>query len=473
MPDLDFLFHPQSIAIVGTPSDPTDMQGGAVFLHALVRSGYKGDIYPVNPKLSEILGLKSYPDLLSVPQGLDYVICCLPASLTPQLIRDCALNGVKAVSIYTAGFSEAGEEGGELEQELVSLARQGGIRLIGPNCMGIYCPTTGLSYHSGFSKDPGCVGLLCQSGGNSNTLTLMGGDRGIRFSKVISYGNAADLNETDFLEYLSQDDETRVIAAYIEGIKGGPRFLKALARAAEIKPVMILKGGRTQAGTRAATSHTGALASASERWDALCRQAGAIQVYTLEEMLDLVETALYMKPPNGRRVGVIGWGGGASVTNTDACENAGLSVLTFSSQLSQQLRRFTFGPGSSVNNPVDSAVLTSPSLLSETIRIVADSKEVDLLLIHMPLATPHMALDSETETWKAAYNAIIETGRSLDIPIALVQPCSDTPESWEVFFSLHQRCVKAGLPLYSTGSQAAQAISRYVQYHIWKSREGA
>jgi acyl-CoA synthetase (NDP forming) len=134
--DLEFLFHPRSIAIVGTPSDPRDMSGGAAFLHALTRSGYKGDIWPVNPKAGEITGLKSYPDLMSLPQTPDYVICCLPASLTARLIRDCAAKGVRAVSIFTAGFSEASSEGRKLEAELVGLARQGGVRLIGPNCIG-------------------------------------------------------------------------------------------------------------------------------------------------------------------------------------------------------------------------------------------------------------------------------------------------------------------------------------------------
>lgn len=468
MSDLEFLFHPQSIAIVGTPSDPTDRQGAGVFLDALISFGYKGNIYPVNPKVSEIMGLRTYPHLMSVPQTPDYVICCLPASLTPQLMKDCAAKGVKAVSLYTAGFSEESEEGRKLEEELVSLARQGGVRLIGPNCMGIYCSSTGLSYNSGLSKEAGCVAFLCQSGGNSLALTIMGDFHGVRFSKVISYGNAADLNEADFLEYLTQDAETKIIAVYIEGVKEGRRFIKALTQAAEIKPVILLKGGRTKAGIEAAASHTGALASSKENWDALCQQARVVRVYSLEEMLDIIETFLYMKPPKGRRVGVIGWGGGASVISADDCESAGLIVPAFSSELRQQLRRFIFETGSSVSNPVDTSVLTNPSLLSETIGIVASSKEVDFLLVHMPLAEARSLYAPQMR--KVTVETIIETSKSIGIPIAIAQPHGDTSESSGLFLQLQQRCLEASFPLYSTPSRAAHAVDRLIQYHKWKTK---
>jgi len=469
MSELDFLFRPRSIAIVGSPRNSSDIAAGAGFLHALIKFGYGGEIYPVNPKASEIMGLKAYPDLMSVPQTPDFVISCIPARLTPQLIRDCAAKGVKAVSLYTAGFSEAGEDGARLERELVSLAREGGVRLVGPNCMGLYCPSTGLSYQAGQSSEPGHVGILCQSGGNSNVLAFMGRDRGIRFSKIISYGNAADLNEADFLEYLAEDVETNVIGVYIEGVRAGQRFPRALANAAKAKPVIVLKGGRAGAGTRAAASHTGSLATTEERWDALCQQAGAMQVSTLEEMLDLIEAASYMKPPKGRRVGILGWGGGASVTSTDACESAGLSVPGFSDRLKRELSSFAFGPGSSISNPVDSVVVTDPSLLSRTVEMVADSNEVDVLLVHLPLATPYTSVDGDI--WGAAREALMETGKSLVMPLAVVQPHTAYPESSSVYYAFQQRCAQVGLALYPTTNQASLAISRLAQYHLWRSRQ--
>ncbi|MCX5998321.1 MAG: CoA-binding protein, partial [Chloroflexi bacterium] len=282
MPDLESFFHPRSVAVVGAQSDAAVSQGAGVFVPALIAAGFKGDIYPVNPKANAIMGLKTYPDLMSVPQTPDFVICCLAAARTPQLMRDCIGKGVKAVCIYSAGFSEASENGRKLEQELVMLARRGGIRMMGPNCMGIYCPSAGLSYNPRASREPGSVGLVCQSGGNSLRLTMLGESLGLRFSKVVSYGNAADVSEADFLEYLADDTETEVIGAYIEGVREGQRFVRALAYAADRKPVIVLKGGRTQAGSQAAASHTGAVASSKATWDALCQQARAVQAYSLE-----------------------------------------------------------------------------------------------------------------------------------------------------------------------------------------------
>ena len=472
MPDLEFLFQPQSIAIIGTPRNTKDMIAGAFFLNSLLRFGYKGNIYPVNPKASEIRQLKAYPNIMSVPQTPDHVICCLSASLTPQLIKDCAAKGVKAICIYTAGFSEAGEEGRKLEQELGNLARENGMRLLGPNCLGVYCPSTGLSFSTQFSKEAGCVGLLCQSGGNSMELITVGGFRGIRFSKVISYGNAVDLNEIDFFEYLAQDAETEIIGAYIEGIKDGKRLFKALAQVTKKKPVIILKGGRTGAGMKAAACHTGALASSKESWDALCQQVGVMQVYSLEEMLDLLVAFLYMRPPKGRRVGIIGGGGGISVLTTDECESAGLIVPTFSDELKQKLKRFSFETGCIMDNPVDSPrAIGDRSMLLETIKAVADSGEVDLVLTHMSLiSTPWPALSKVNED---ELEAIIDAGRSIDIPIALVLRNGDIPASSELFFKLHQRCLEAGLAVYPTIGGAALAINRLIQYQGWKDKEGS
>ncbi|OGO07301.1 MAG: hypothetical protein A2Y61_06965 [Chloroflexi bacterium RBG_13_60_13] len=458
---LEFLFHPRSIAIVGTPSDPVMNQGAGVFLDSLIAFGYQGDVYPVNPKLSEIRGLKSYPSIMSLPHDPDYVICCIPAALTPQLVKDCGSRGVKAISIYTAGFSEASEQGREVEQELVGLAHQGGIRLIGPNCMGLYCPSTRLSYSSLLSREPGSVGLLCQSGGISLALTIMGNFMGIRFSKVVSYGNAADLNEADFLEYLSHDDDTRTVGAYIEGVRDGPRFLRALTRLSRSKPVAVLKGGCTEAGAKATASHTGSLAGDARIWRGLCRQAGAMEVHSSEEMVDFFEACLRLKPPKGRRVGIIAWGGGPSVITTDDCESAGLVVPTLGMETRKALKGFVSDPGSSLNNPIDSPVLANPALLSRVIETVAQSREVDVLMIRLPFAVARPPFDLDVTN--AILEAVIRISRSVDVPMAVVQPHGDTPESSGQFFVVHQRCMEASLPVFSTTRRAAGAISRFMQ----------
>jgi acyl-CoA synthetase (NDP forming) len=208
---------------------------------------------------------------------VDYVISTVPAKAAPGLIAECARKGVKAVHFCTAGFSETGEEEGlRLEPQLAALSKKTGIRIIGPNCMGIYCPASRLSFNTDFPKESGPVGLISQSGGNTESLIRRVVPRGVRFSKAISYGNACDLNESDFLEYLAGDPETEIIGLYIEGVKDGERFPQILRKAAEKKPVILLKGGITEGGARAALSHTGSLAGSEVIWRSLCNQLGVI-----------------------------------------------------------------------------------------------------------------------------------------------------------------------------------------------------
>lgn len=258
---LDFLFHPNSIAVVGVSTDTTRLASGQVFLRALIDAGFKGKIYAVSRERGEIFGFKIHPGINNIPDRVDYVISAIPAQDTPQLIIDCADKGVKAIHMFTAGFSEiADEEGEQLQSQIATMARQRGIPIIGPNCMGLYCPKTGLAFHPDMPKESGPIGFISQSGGNAILAVREAGSRGVYFSKVISYGNACDLNESDFLEYLTHDPETRIIAAYIEGVKDGARFIEALKQATKVKPVIVYKGGITESGTRAVASHTGVIA---------------------------------------------------------------------------------------------------------------------------------------------------------------------------------------------------------------------
>ncbi|MEE8174054.1 MAG: CoA-binding protein, partial [Dehalococcoidia bacterium] len=288
-PGLEYIFHPRSIAVVGASTQPSGSAAN-IFIEPLLILDYPGAIYPINPKGGELLGLKIYPTLADVPGPVDLATICVPAPLVPQVMADCAHKGVKLAQIFTAGFSESGEAGERLEAEIAAIARRGGVRVIGPNCMGIYCPGTGLSFNPYFPRDSGAVGFLSQSGANINDVVEPGVHRGLHFSKVVSYGNACDLNECDFLEYLAGDPETQIIAMYIEGTRDGQRFIKALSQATRAKPVIILKGGRTRGGSRATLSHTGSLAGDDAVWDALCRQMGVIQAYNVEELIDVLVT---------------------------------------------------------------------------------------------------------------------------------------------------------------------------------------
>ncbi|KKL54964.1 hypothetical protein LCGC14_2260160 [marine sediment metagenome] len=292
---IEAIFHPRSIAVVGASANPN--APGYDYVSSLQKFGFPGDLYPVNPRAEEILGLPAFPSLRDVPGQVDYVISCIPATAVLELVDDCAAKGARALQLFTARFSETGrEEDAELERRLSQRAREAGVRIIGPNCMGLLYPRQGISFRADMPRQPGNVGFLSQSGNLLFELTYLAGPRGLRFSKAVSYGNGLDLNEADFLDYFAQDAESAVVGAYVEGVRDGRRFLAALKRAAARKPVVVLKGGRTAAGGRAAASHTAALAGRHAVWTAAVTQAGAISVDTVEELIDMLIAFAYMRP---------------------------------------------------------------------------------------------------------------------------------------------------------------------------------
>ena len=238
------VFRPRSVAVVGASSNVDSP--GHDYVRALVDFGFAGPIYPINPRAPEIMGLKAYPSLAAVPGDVDLVISCIPADGVIAMIAEARDKGTTALHLFTGRFSETGDaKAAELEQDVLAAAAAAGMRIIGPNCMGIYDSTAGLSFRPDLPRERGDVAFISQSGNNSVELMLHGAARGLRFSKVVSYGNALDLTEADFLDYLADDPETKVVGAYIEGTRDGRRLLEALRRCASVKPVVILKGGRT------------------------------------------------------------------------------------------------------------------------------------------------------------------------------------------------------------------------------------
>jgi len=273
------MFHPRSVAIVGASTH----EGPGSFLSAIQEMKFSGDLYPVNPKAEEIQGLKCYPRLTEIPGDVDHVISSVPLRFVEELVEDCGVKHVKVLHFFTAGFSETGdEEATALEARVLARAREFGIRVIGPNCMGLYAPSGGLSFMPGLPPEPGPVAMLSQSGANAGEFCRTASARGLRYSKVVSYGNGTDVRESELLEYVAEDPDTTVIASYIEGLTDGQHFIRALRKTTAAKPVVILKGGRTEAGTRAANSHTGSLAGSLQIFDAAVRQAGAIRVDRME-----------------------------------------------------------------------------------------------------------------------------------------------------------------------------------------------
>lgn len=377
---LECAFNPRAVAVIGASQDDS-------FTYVLMNTKMRDNLFLVNPKYKEVLGKKCYTSILDIEGGIDYAIIAVPAFLVPKVLSECIEKGVNAAHIFTAGFSETGlEERKRLENEVKEVAK-GRIRVIGPNCMGIYCPKSGLSFIPDASTEDGPVGVISQSGTFAELLISIGKIRNLKFSKAISYGNAIDLDCPDFLEYLADDPETEVIALYIEGTRDGERLKSALGKAARKKPVVALKGGVTKDGNRAASSHTGVLAGSPEIWNSLFKQTGVVQVENFDELVDSVLALTCSPLPSGKGVCIITSSGGFSVMETDLCVKAGLEVPQFEEATMRELRKIVPIAGTSIRNPLDAYPIyyntpETSGTVSDAIKLIALDKNIHSLMLH-------------------------------------------------------------------------------------------
>ncbi len=467
---LEFIFHPRALAVVGASSDPEGQ--GNMFVAGPKRMGFKGPIYPINPKATEIQGLPAYPSILDVPGALDYVISSIPAAAVPNLLRQCGQKGVRFVHLFTAGFRETGDSvRTDLEQHILQVAREEGIRLLGPNCMGIYYPHGGLSFSPFFSRTAGNVAMLSQSGTNASEMVGFGASRGLHFSKVISFGNALDINESDILDYFVADSNTDFIGAYIEGPADGRRFFATLREATKHKPVVILKGGRTQAGTRAISSHTGSLAGPSVLWDTLCRQTGAIRVFGMEELVDVMMTLASGVRLRGNRVAILGGGGGASVLAADDCAAQDLQVPSFSQELQEELRPLVHEAGTSVRNPVDAGALVRSAEMQKATAAIGRTGEVDVCFLHMSSGMgPGPGGGGEVDSVEEAVKGLVDATRSAGVPFFIVlRNEGGRRGGMERMQQFAFACARAGLPVFPSMTRAASALQKVLQYQAWRA----
>jgi acyl-CoA synthetase (NDP forming) len=406
------LFEPESVAVVGVPRSP---RPGQLFLRALLTPGYRGRIYPVNPNAREILGIPCHPSVSSLPEVVDLAIIVVPTGLAASVVRECAEKGVKAAILFTAGFSELGtEEGRERGAELMAALGGGELRLVGPNCMGVYVPKSGLGSFPDMSSEQGPIAFVSQSGSLSNRIVWSGGDRGLAFSKVVSVGNQADLETSDFLEYLAEDPETEIVAAYIEGAKDGRRLWRALTAAGRRKHLVVWKVGRTRGGARAANSHTGALAGEAEIWSGMLRQAGAIQVRDLEEMLDILVALRHLGRPTGRHMAIVTGPGGPAVSAADACEEAGLELANLAEETKIRLRGVVASAGTSVRNPVDIGLQLAGAaeMYREALAATLEDPGVDAVVV--------IGSSSQGEGWQQHIEAMGELAQAAGKPVLYV-----------------------------------------------------
>ncbi len=434
--------------------------------------GYEGTLYPVNPRAAEVNGLKAYPTVRDIPGPVDYAIFNIPARFVPQALEDCAYKRVKLVHLYTAGFSETGkEEGKKLEARVAAIAREGGIRLIGPNCLGLYYPNQGITFNAGFAREPGNLALLSQSGSAANRFISLANQRQVYFSKGISFGNAIDLEAADYMEYFAQDPETEIIACYLEGMRDGKRFLNAVRQCMVSKPVIIMKAGLTEGGAGAAASHTASLGGSRAVWEALFNQTGVIRSGSLEEMVDISLAWLFLKRPLGRRVGVVGRGGGIGVIATDTCELAGLKVPAFLPGTRQQFESIIPEVGAGTRNPVESdrGIAGMAEFFAKGLPIVDADPNIDFIMVHISVDIYGGRQASiEQEVVKAA-DSLVVTSQSLRKPVVVVLYPGERLEPIAAVLKARERLVAAKIPVFNTIQAAAVAVSKLIGYRERRS----
>jgi len=450
--DLKILFQPESIAVVGASQD--ELKSGGMFVSSLLKDGYKGVIYPINHKESEVQSLKSYPSVLNVPGKIDLAVMAIPAQGLPQAMAECAQKGVKFAVVHSVGFSELGDEGRELERQMVEAARKGGVRIVGPNCMGIFSPKGKINTIVPYARvpmEPGGVAFVGQSGWASESTTRLGSERGLRFSGIISIGNQSDLTIEDFLEYFGNDLETKVFAAYIEGIKQPRRFLKLAEEISPRKPIIVWKGGSSEMGAKAAATHTGSLAGDYALFEAACRQKGIISAKSLEELLDLAVAFSCPYLPIGREVGVLIEAGGGAVAISDACARAGLNISPLPQHIQNQLREFLLGkipPSNARGNPVDLVWVSfadAPSVYATCLEIMAPVVDSCLTICYAFI---------EDEWFLSRLESIRDRNRKSII----VVPGNSIDQRQGMFLA-----VRRGIPTYAMPENAVRALAAMTQ----------
>jgi acyl-CoA synthetase (NDP forming) len=462
-------FHPKSVAMVGLSKDAVrgTQWSPARFITCYEELGFKGHIYPVNPKASEILDYKAYPSVASIPEPVDLVIISVKAPALPGVLEDCIRANAKNVHIFTAGLEETGEdEAKKLAIQVREIAARGGLRVIGPNCMGLYVPEAGIGFASGASNKAGPVAIVSQSGGHCIWFSQHGPDYGIYFSKVISYGNAYVLDCTDFLEYLATDEKTRIILMYLEGVNDGPKLLRLVREIRRSKPVIIWKAGLTDAGSRAVGSHTASLAGQQAVWQAFFTQTGATSVTSLQEMAEMAMTFLCIKPPQDNRAAVIGFGGGSSVAAADTCSREGLRVPALSQTTLDGLKALTLLAGAGITNPLDVArVFWDLTLLAKTIELVADDPNIDLLIM-MPSLDELRSFGLEHVDKVVDYLSSLAISGVKGKPVVMVfHYFANDPWEKELRGRLTAELPKKGVAVYQSLTAASRTLARFIKYH--------
>ena len=463
------LFQPRTYAVVGASTSKVTL--GNEMIHHLRSMDYDGVVYPIHPKADEVEGLKAYPSLGETPEPVDFAYIVVAAPQVPDTIA-AAAGRVKYALVVSSGFGERAESRG-LQERLLRSAREAGVRVIGPNCLGTYCPGGRVTFIAGSARDPGPVGVISQSGGLGVDIIRRGSVRGIRFSRLVTVGNSADLGANDILEFYAADPATRVIGLYAEGIDDGRRFFEILRNLDGEKPVVLMKGGMTEQGKRAAASHTGALASDERVWSALAGQTGLVLVDTLEEFLDALLAFQFLKPRADhptRDVVMFGNGGGASVLATDFFARAGLEVPKFGDETTRFLEGMNFPPGTSIDNPIDAPGGTlrvdDGRIAGRIVDAVYASGEPDAFVMHINVPVFTLSYDQGADYTAHMVESSLEaqTRASARTHFLLVLRSDGSLEVEERKAADRQNVQALGVPVFDELPNAAGALAAMRHY---------
>lgn len=463
--DLTPFFKPRHIAIVGVTRSEFSF-GGMSFLQKLQESSFPGTLYCINPRATEIRGLPAYPNLSSLPLVPDLAMVCVPAAHVPAVLEECGQIGLRCIHILTSGFKEIGtEQGRQLEEKIAFIAKERGLLIIGPNCMGPYCPASGLTAWGAIPGAPGPLGVISQSGSITQRLTEYAYSLGIGTDKAVSVGNGTVLDTLDFLEFMGQDERIRLIALYIENMRDGRRFFELAREISKRKPIIAWKGGKTEVGVRTATSHTGGMAGEQMIWEAVFRQTGVIQVNSLDEWMDAVFAFAFLPPPSTRGVFLIGGGGGNSVVSSDTCIHEGLDVPSPSSATMEKLRETVPVAGSISGNPLDDwQTFVSPDYLGTILDLACREPAMGMVIVTRLIARKAFHMSSQPDSIPATIEQVKQRNNRKPV-VFVVDSEGGDPELAAQGASLRAEFGKGGIPAYPSVKRAARALIHLYRYY--------
>lgn len=454
---LDYFFSPKSVAVIGASRHPGEP--GHVIFRNFFEGPFKGKVYPVNPSADELLGHRCYKSVLSIPGKIDLAVIVVPARLVPQVLKDCAKKRVPAAIVISAGFKEIGNK--KLEDEVKKIARNGKIRIVGTNCIGIFVPKTGVDtvFNPTYKLErpqKGNIAFVTQSGAIGTVVLDWMAMKGYTLSKFVSYGNATDVDETDLIEYLAKDKDTSVVCAYFEGLDRGRKFFETARKLSKNIPIIAQKGGTTEAGQKAVSSHTGSLAGSAEVCSAAFRQAGIVQAEDLEELFDFARVLSTQPVPKGKRVQIITDGGGFGVLMSDGLVKNGMELASLNKVSVARMKR-QLPPYFVISNPLDLTGNATSEYYATALEHAVNDPGVDMIalivLFQIPGLTPEVI------------ETIIEINKKSSKPIIVISAGGRYTEV------LKKSLEDSGVPCFSYPERAARAMRVLYDYGQYKRKK--